>query len=49
LLNEGYFKQIGKPKGILENNGLQKYDPDGITPWVEVELEELGIPLRNIN
>jgi hypothetical protein len=41
LLNEGYFKQIGQPRFL-------KTDIDEIK-WYEVELEELGIPLRTIN
>jgi len=41
LLNEGYFKQIGQPT-------LIKVDVDKVK-WYEVELEELGVPLRIIN
>jgi hypothetical protein len=48
LLEEGMFKMIGQPKPILEN-GVPKYDPDGVTPWIEIELEELSTPLRTIN
>lgn len=40
LLEEGYFKQIGQPRATKVENGIQ---------WYEVDLEELGIPLRNIN
>jgi hypothetical protein len=46
LLDEGYFKLIGQPKPIVKN-GIPKKDLDG-TEWFEVELEELGIPLRVI-
>ena len=48
LLEEGYYKMTGDPRPILED-GVPKYDPDGVTPWIEVELEELSTPLRNIN
>jgi len=48
IMNEGYFKQIGEPKRILNIDGSPKRDIDG-TEWFEVELEELGIKLRNIN
>jgi hypothetical protein len=48
LLEEGMFKQIGQPKRILNPDGNYKIDADG-TPWYEVELEELGTPLRTIN
>lgn len=40
LLEEGMFKMIGEPKLIKTENGI---------PWYEVNLEELGIPLRTIN
>lgn len=48
LMEEGMFKQIGQPKRILNPDGSYKIDADG-TPWYEVELEELGTPLRTIN
>jgi len=40
ILNEGYFKQIGEPVLIKTENGI---------PWYEINLEELGLPLRTIN
>ncbi|MCU0469836.1 MAG: hypothetical protein MUF58_14655 [Arcicella sp.] len=40
LLNEGYFKQIGQPKFLKREDKID---------WFEVELEELGVPLRVIN
>jgi hypothetical protein len=49
LLEEGMFKMIGQPKDILNPDGSPKFDPDGITPWVEIELEELSIPIRTLN
>ena len=42
------FKKLSEPKPILEN-GIPKYDPDGVTPWIEIELEELSLPLRIID
>ena len=48
LLEEGYFKQIGTPKKILNPDGTAKKDIDG-TDWYEVELEESGTSLRTIN
>lgn len=48
FLMEGYFKQTAEPKKILNPDGTHKKDSDG-TQWFEVELEELGTPLRNIN
>lgn len=44
LLEEGFFKIIGKPQPIKEN-GIPKIDSDG-TPWMEVELEETFKKIR---
>ncbi len=40
LLEEGMFKMIGQPILVNEVNGIK---------WYEVNLEELGTPLRQIN
>jgi hypothetical protein len=40
LLEEGMFKMIGEPTLIKTEGGI---------PWYEVNLEELGTPLRTIN
>lgn len=40
LLEEGMFKMIGEPVLIKTENGV---------PWYEINLEELGTPLRTIN
>ncbi len=40
LLEEGMFKMIGQPVLIKTESGI---------PWYEVNLEELGTPLRTIN
>ncbi len=40
ILEEGYFKQIGQPILLKTENKID---------WYEIELEELGIPLRVIN
>ncbi len=52
LLEEGYYRKLGDPEPIFIN-GEHKFDyaPDGTTPvyWYEVELEELGLPIRQIS
>jgi hypothetical protein len=50
LLKEGYFRKIGEPQPVLEN-GVPKVEIiNGIeVPWIVIELEELGNPIRNIN
>lgn len=48
LLEEGMFKKLSEPKKILNPDGTHKKDIDGTEYW-EVELEELGTPLRTIN
>lgn len=52
LLEEGYYRKVGDPQPILVN-GEHKFDfaPDGTTRvyWYEIELEELGLPIRQIS
>ena len=46
LMEEGYYRKLGEPRPIMEN-GVQKRDADK-TLWFEVDLEELGRPIREI-
>jgi hypothetical protein len=50
LLEEGYFRKINEPTSIMENGSPKvDYDTNGEPIyWMEVELEELGTPIRQI-
>ena len=47
FMEEGLFRKVGQPQPLIEN-GVIKRDANGI-PWYEIELEELGTPLRSIS
>ncbi len=48
LLLEGKFQKLGNPMPYLVN-GVQKFDTEiPPNPYMFIELEELGIPIRNI-
>lgn len=51
LLEEGYYRKISNPQPILENgNPKIDFDADGNEIyWMEVELEELRTPIREIS